>query len=252
MAAPNTPPNWLLRPIMPAPVALDSPECSVLAATRAGKLTLSKPVPSVATATQRWSSTAKKRNPQPPPTAHMAAMRTARYLPAPHHYSACVTSNHLADRYYCERQGHEPQGHVVCMDQIGDEETDYSPKDNAVGKIDRQGHLEETQDHKGPIPGENDDFTNPLPAVFREQEPVGYKGRRAQQTRDDESQLPSAPVCQQGNCRHADHRCQRSNGEYRADSLYAVQRQLFLPVYADYSCRFTPCSRPRCWATPVR
>ena len=134
-------------------------------------------------------------------------------VPIPRHNSACVTSYHLADCYYCQRQRHEPQAHVVCMDHIGDEEGDHCPKDDAVGEIDRQGHLEETQDDKGPIPGENDKVANPLPAVSREQKSVGNKAQRTQQTRGDESKSPSAPVRQQGNGRHTDHRCQHANGQ---------------------------------------
>ena len=82
MAAPSMPPPWLLKPIRPTPVALDSPEYSVLAAMRIGNVTLSIPVLRVATATVAHMpiSTENTTNPNAPPAMPQAAMTSARYL----------------------------------------------------------------------------------------------------------------------------------------------------------------------------
>ena len=79
--APSAPPDWLLKPIRPTPVALDSPEYSVLAATRIGNVVLSKPVLTVARATvgQRPRSRPNSKNPQTPPAAVATAIKTVRY-----------------------------------------------------------------------------------------------------------------------------------------------------------------------------
>ena len=41
---------------------------------------------------------------------------------------------------------------VVGVDHVGGKESDDCPVDNAVSEVDRQGHLEITDDDYGPVP----------------------------------------------------------------------------------------------------
>ncbi len=164
---------------MPTPVDFEFPEYSVLAATRVGKLTLSRPVPRVATATatQKFDS---EEQVSASASGGADGGNEDVAVPAPGHNSARVTTDHLAYRYCCQRQCHEPQAHVVGVDHVGSEEADHSPEDDAVGKIDRESHLEETQAEERPISGKDDEVANPLTAVLSPNPPNGV-GRAVEQ-----------------------------------------------------------------------
>ena len=138
-------------------MAVDSPEYSVLPATSTGKTRLSTPVPAVATATATQSREVDREEQESAGTARSAGGRYEKgTVPVRRHNSPCITSCHLANRRNCQRQSHEPHADVISMDHVGGKETYHGPEYDAMGEIDRQGHLEVIDYNHGPVPGEND------------------------------------------------------------------------------------------------
>ena len=168
-AGAQEPPAWLLNPMRPTPVALDSPEYSVLAATRTGNVMLNSPVPSAGDG-HRCPESEVESEQQETATSpqYRAASDVNRTTPSVGNERCRVASDHLPDSGDCQRQRHEADAQPVGMDQVGGEIADHAPESDALRHIDRHRDTEKPQGHQRPVPGEKYPVANSLPSGFRE------------------------------------------------------------------------------------